>query len=91
MLQNTLSECAYPSTVGRDRDGGRWRGAGCYAFHSLCIAIGGTNERMTPAGGSTFSVPARGLQLLCLVLLVLQCNSNRISLLHEGKKVQPFQ
>ena len=75
-----MAECAYPSTVGTHREGARRRGAGCYEFHSPCVAIGGTNERMTPAGGSTISVSVRGLQLLCSALL--QLNVNRISLQH---------
>lgn len=29
-------------------------GLACYAFVSSCMANGGTNERMTPAGGSAF-------------------------------------
>jgi len=48
----------------QDRHGERWSAAACNAFHSSCMASGGPNESMTPAGGSTFSVPVRGLQPL---------------------------
>lgn len=48
-----------------DRDREKQSVSPCYIFLSSCMSRGGTNERMTPAGGSTLSVPVRGLQLLC--------------------------
>lgn len=56
-------------------------GLACYAFVSSCMANGGTNERMTPAGGSAF-LCQQGVCSYCAFILFfltfLQYKSNRI-------------